>query len=192
MDSTLWISVAGLASTAVVSAIGIYFTYKSQRAPLIEQLYTKQVDLLIQFAVLISRIQQVARALMSNAELTPEERGQARELWEGFEVELLELTQRSSIVMTSAIYSAMTAYRATTQEFAASLRSGGEPKDAYYALMGAAMEIGMLGRELAGADTLGVESVDLHNAGGYKKMQAVGRLAFAKVAKALWTRSRTG
>jgi hypothetical protein len=187
--NTLWISVAGLASTAIVSAIGIYFTHKSQRAPLIEQLYTKQVDLLSQFAVLMSRIQQVAGALMSYSDLEPDERKQAQDLWDALEGDLLEITQRSSIVMPSAVYSAMTAYRASTIDFKESLVSEAGPKHAYYALMGAATHVGMLGRELAGADTLGVESVDLHNAQGYKKMQEIGRVALAKVSRALWTRA---
>jgi hypothetical protein len=191
MDATsLWISIAGLASTAIVSAIGIYFTYKSQRSPLIEQLYSKQVELLIQFSVVIARIQLVAGALMNYADLEPEEKKQTRELWDALEGDLLETTQRSSIVMPAAIYSAMTAYRAATLDFKESLVSEKGPKDAYHSLMGAAMHVGMLGRELAGADTLGAESVDLHNADGYKTMQAIGKVALAKVSRALWTRSR--
>jgi hypothetical protein len=189
MDTTsLWIGIAGLTSTAIVSAIGFYFTHKAQRAPLIEQLYAKQIELLIQFSLVMTRIQQVAGALMSFAELDEGERKQARELWDELDGDLMEVTQKSSIVMPSSVYSAMTAYRAATQDFKELLVSEAGPKDAFFAMMGAATHVGMLGRELSGADTLGLESVDLHNAKGLKTMEDVGRVALAKVSRALWTR----
>jgi hypothetical protein len=186
--ASLWIGIAGLLSTVIVSSIGFYFTHKSQRGPLIEQLYLKQVELLMHFSLVMTRIQQVAGALMSYAELEEEERKQARELWDALDGDLMEVTQKSSIVMPSSIYSAMTAYRAATQDFKESLVSEASAKDAYFALMGAAAHVGMLGRELAGADTLGLESVDLHNAQGLKTMAGIGRVALAKVSRALWTR----
>jgi hypothetical protein len=186
--ASLWIGIAGLLSTVIVSGIGFYFTHKSQRAPLIEQLYLKQVELLMHFSLVMTRIQQVAGALVSYAELEEEERKQARELWDALDGDLMEVTQKSSIVMPSSIYSAMTAYRAATQDFKESLVSEASAKDAYFALMGAAAHVGMLGRELAGADTLGLESVDLHNAQGLKTMAGIGRVALAKVSRALWTR----
>jgi hypothetical protein len=187
--TTLIISIAGLFSTALVSAIGIYFTHKSQRSPLREHLYTVQIDLLTQFASLTFKIQGVARHLKGYENLKEEERAEAREMWEELQLNLLEVTQRSSVVMPAALYSAMTAYRATTHDFKRSLSDKSDIDRAFYALMGSATQVGMLSRELAGADTLGSESVDLHNAAGYKKMQGIGRESFAKVSRALWTRS---
>ena len=46
MEATVRISIAGLVATVTASGIGFYFSQKSQRSPLRQELYKKQVDYL--------------------------------------------------------------------------------------------------------------------------------------------------
>ena len=61
MEPTVWISVAGLASTVAASAIGFYFSQTSQRAPLRQELYKKQVEYLTEFVVQATRMQMLGK-----------------------------------------------------------------------------------------------------------------------------------
>lgn len=189
MNGSVLIGIAGLIATVAVSAIGFYYTHKAQRSPLREQLYARQMEILISFTVVTTRIQQVADALGNASALSPEEIKQAQDLWDDLTGDLLEVTQKAGVVMPADLYSAITAYRACTEEFKQSLVREGGSGEAYFGLMGAATHVFMMGREMVGADSLSVESLNLHSADGYKKMKQAGRVAFAKVCKALWTRS---
>lgn len=188
---TLWLGVAGLIATVLVSAIGFYFTYKSQRSPLREALYARQIDALTSFVSVSTRIQELAGALMNEKEFTDEGLERAQLLWCELDGELLDTTQKVGLIMPSSVYSAMTAYRASVQDFHEALDKQAAPTDAFYALAGAAGHVFMVGRELVGADNLSIESVNLHSRDGYKKMQGIGREATAKVVRALWSRGNS-
>lgn len=185
---SLWLGIAGLVSTVLVSAISIYFTHKSQRSPLRETLYARQIDALTEFILISTRIQELTRVLMNEKELTDEGIQNAQNLWAQLEAELLETTQKAGILMPSSVYSAMTAYRACMHDFEEALNEQAAPKDAFYALAGAASHVFMVGRELVGADNLSIESVNLHSREGYKNMEAIGKDSLAKVVRALWHR----
>jgi hypothetical protein len=60
METTVLISLAGLASTVTVSGIGFYFTHKSQRTPLRQELYKQQIACLSSFVMQATRMQQLA------------------------------------------------------------------------------------------------------------------------------------
>jgi hypothetical protein len=103
---------------------------------------------------------------------------------------ILDITQRGALVLPSSLYSALTAFRACSDDFEIAVVKSQNIESAYYALMGASSHVVMLGRELSGADGLSVESLSLHNKRGYKKMETIGRVALGKVSRALWNRGR--
>ena len=60
MDATVWVSLAGLASTVAASGIGFYFAHKAQRTPLRQELYKQQIECLSAFVVQATLMQQLA------------------------------------------------------------------------------------------------------------------------------------
>ncbi len=190
MDATVWISIAGLSSTVAASAIGFYFTHKAQRSPLRQELYKKQIEILTSFVLVATRLQLVADRLRARTELTQPEFESAQQLWHDLSGDLLEVTQKGGVVLPSSAYSAMTAVRAAVHDFEDVMTRDADAKDAYFALMGAVAHVFMIGREIVGADALSTESIRLHGAEGYEKMNRIGRHAFAKVSTALWTRAK--
>ena len=190
MDATVWISIAGLTATVAASLIGFYFTYKAQRSPLRQELYKKQIEVLTSFILVATRLQLVADTLRDRTQLTQEEFETAQQLWHDLTGDLLENTQKGGVVLPSSAYSAMTAVRAAIHDFEDVMVRDGDPKDAYFALMGAIGHVFMIGREIVGADALSTESIRLHSRDGYERMSQVGRHALAKVSTALWTRAK--
>lgn len=190
MDASVWISIAGLSATVAVSAIGFYFTNKAQRAPLRQELYKKQIEILTSFVLVATRLQMVADTLRTREGLHQQEFDTAQKLWHDLSGDLLEVTQKGGVVMPSSAYSAMTAVRAAVNDFEESMTTNADAKDAYFALMGAVGHVFMIGREIVGAAALSTESIRLHSAEGYKQMNDIGRHALAKVSTALWTRAK--
>ena len=152
MDASVWISIAGLSSTVAASAIGFYFTNKAQRSPLRQELFSKQIEILTSFALVATRLQLVAETLRTRAELTQQEFEAAQQLWHDLSGDLLEVTQKGSVVLPSSAYTAMTAFRASVHDFEDVMIRDVDAKDAYFALMGAAGHVFMIGREIVGAD----------------------------------------
>lgn len=191
MDTTsLWIAVAGLAATATASGVGFYFSYKSQRSPLREQLHAKQIEVLVDFSIGSTRLQKIAAALQDTARLSEEDQRSLDEAWDEVSQRLLDIVQMGAVVLPSDLYSAMTAFRACADAYEIAVVKKINIGKAYYDLMGACTHVTMLSRELVGADNLSIESLKLHNRGGYARMQEVGRVALARVSRALWTQSR--
>ena len=63
MDSTtqtILVSIAGLISTAIVGAIGLFFTARSRSAPLRQHLYQEQLALVIRIVRIIGKIRTFA------------------------------------------------------------------------------------------------------------------------------------
>lgn len=135
------------------------------------------------------RLQKVAAALRE-AKLSAEDQDALGRMWDEVNYSILDITQRGAVVLPSSLYSALTAFRACADDFEIAVVKSQDVTGAYYALMGAAAHVKMLGRELSGADGLSVESLGLHNKGGYKKMEKIGRVALGKVSRALWNRGR--
>ena len=189
-NASLWIAIAGLAATTIASSAGLYFTYKAQRSPLRAQLHTKQIEVLVDFSIGATRLQKIAAALQDSGKLSPEDQGSLDEAWDEVSHRLLDIVQMGGIVLPSDLYSAMTAFRACVDDFEVAVVKHSNIGKAYYDLMGAAMHVTMLSRELVGADSLSIESLRLHNKNGYARIQQVGRAAFARVARAFWSPSR--
>ncbi|QRP63122.1 hypothetical protein I6J77_13490 [Rhodanobacter sp. FDAARGOS 1247] len=189
-NASLWIAMAGLAATNIASGIGFYFTYKSQRSPLRQQLHAKQIEVLIDFSIGATRLQKIAAALQEGSKLSKEDQHSLDEHWDEVSQRLLDIVQMGGVVLPSDLYSTMTAFRACAEAYEVAIVKGVNVGKAYYDLMGAAAHVTMLSRELVGADSLSIESLKLHNRGGYDRMQQVGRLALARVSRALWTQSR--
>lgn len=189
MDTTVWVSIAGLASTVTVSAIGFYFSQKSQRSPLRQELYKKQVEYLTEFVVQATRLQMLAASYKAGS-LTFEPGSQAEQAWEVLAEELRDITQRAGVVLPAAAYSTMTAYRAAQNDFEDALIAKQELQAPLRALTGALGHVFMVGREVLGADNLSAESIRLHSARGYENMNRIGAKALGKVHAALWQRGK--
>lgn len=191
MDTTsLWIAIAGLAATAITSGVGFYFSYKAQRSALREQLHAKQIEVLVDFSIGSTRLQKIAAALQETSQLSVDDQRALDEAWDEVSQRLLDIVQVGAVVLPSGLYSAMTAFSACANDYEVAVVKRLNVGKAYYDLMGACVHVGMLSRELVGADNLSVESLKLHNREGYTKMQEVGRVALARVSRALWTQSR--
>lgn len=186
--SSFWIAIVSMILTTVASSVGFYFTYKAQRAPLREQLYSKQIDVLLEFSVLSTRLQKIAFLLLNEIE-NPDEQKSIDEFWDETSLALLDVTQRGAITMPSSLYSAMTAVRVRADEFEEAIVKKQNIQDAYHNLMGACSNVAMLGRAFIGADTLAIESLHLHNPDGYSRMENVGVEAMVTINKALWNQS---
>lgn len=187
---SLWIAIAGLAATATASGIGFYFTYKAQRSPLRGQLYAKQIEVLANSSVGSTRLMKIAAMLQDTSRLSKEDQHSLDEAWDNVSGQLLDVVQMGSVVLPADLYSALTAFRACSEAYEVTVVKKVNIGKAYYDLMGACTNITMLSRELVGADNLSVESLRLHNRHGYDRMQQVGRVALARVSRALWTQSR--
>lgn len=188
--SSLWIAIAGLAGTTAASVAGLYFTHKSQRTPLRQQLHAKQIEVLVDFAIGSTRLQKIAAALHEAGALSEEDQKALDEAWDEVSQRLLDSVQTGGVVLPSDVYSAMTAFRACAEEFEIAIVKRINVGKAYYDLMGAAMHVNMLSREVVGADSLSNESILLHNKDGYARMQEIGRVSLARVARAFWAPSR--
>lgn len=191
MDTaSLWIAIAGLLATNIASAVGFYYTHRAQRSPLRELLHEKQIEVLMEFSVACARLQKVAAALQAT-NLKKEDQEALDGMWDEISYGILDITQRGAVVLPASLYSAITAFRACADDFEVAIVKSSDTESAYYALMGAASHVVMLGRELSGADGLTVESLSLHNKSGYEKMNQIGRVALGKVSRALWNRGRS-
>jgi ADP-ribosylglycohydrolase len=189
-NSSFWIAIVGLIATNVVSAIGFYFAHKSQRSPLREQLYGKQLEVMIDFSVTATRLQKVAEVLREGASLSKEDQHAMDQMWDDIATHLLDVVQTGGVVLPSDLYTSMTAYRACCDSFEEAVVKGINVGKAYNDLMGACGHVFMMSRALAGADSLGVESLNLHSRDGYNRMQEIGRVSFARVFRALRTPRR--
>jgi len=191
MDSpSLWIAIAGLLATAVTSVVGFYFASKAQRTPLREQLHAKQIEILMDFSVGSTRLQKIAAVLQNTSDLSEEDQRAVDEAWDNTSNRILDIVQMGGVVLPSDLYSAMTAFRACADAYEEAIVKKVNVGKAYYDLMGAGSHVALLARELVGADNLTIESLRLHNRGGYEKMQEIGRVSLARVSRALWTQSR--
>lgn len=185
MDATVWISLAGLASTVAASGIGFYFTHKSQRTPLRQELYKQQIECLSAFVVHATLMQQLA-ASFTNGTSTFESGNDDDMAWETLNAQILEITQRSGLILPAAAYSTLIAYRAAQRDFEDALIAKKDLKPALRAMQGAFGQVFMVGREVVGADHLSAESIKLHSARGYENMNKLGSKALAKVIAAMW------
>lgn len=190
MNSTVWIGLAGLASTLIATAIGFYFSQKSQRAPLRQELYKKQIEYLTDFVVFATRLQMLAASYKAGT-LAFQEGIDDEQTWEIVATQLREVTQRAGLVLPAAVYSTMTAYRATQHDFEDALLAKQDLRQPLQALVGALAQVFMVGREVLGADNLSAESIRLHSAKGYENMSRLGSKALGKVFEALWNRGKT-
>ena len=184
-NASFWIAIVGLIATNITSAIGFYFAHKSQRSPLREQLYGKQLEVMIDFSVGATRLQKIAEALREGANLSKEDQHTLDQAWDEVTSYLLDVVQKAGIVLPSDLYSTMTAYRACCDAFEEAVVKGVNVGKAYNDLGGAYGHMFMMSRELAGADSLGVESLNLHSRDGYARMQQIGRVSMARVFRAL-------
>ncbi len=185
-NSSVWIAIAGLASTALVGAAGIYFSYKSQRTPLRQILFERQLAVLSDFATTSSRLCKIAAALCELTSLSPEEQDEIAKHWDALSFELLQVTQRGSIVLPAGLYSALTGVRVCAEALEEALDKGEGVGKAYYELLGATAQAGMLAREVAGADALSAESLNLHSKDGYQALSSASSQGFARVVRHLW------
>lgn len=62
---TLVVGLAGIASTLIVSAMGLYYTAKSRAAPLRQSLFSKQIEMAVEIVYLQSRVRVFATILSS-------------------------------------------------------------------------------------------------------------------------------
>lgn len=182
--SSLWIAITGLAGTTAASVAGLYFTHKSQRTPLRQQLHAKQIEVLIDFAIGSTRLQMIAAALHEAGALQEEDQKALDEAWDEVSQRLLDSVKMGGVVLPSDIYSAMTAFHACAEEFEIAAVKRTSVGMAYYELMGAAMHVNIFSREVVGTDSLSAESILLHNKDGYARMQEVGRASLARVERA--------
>jgi hypothetical protein len=189
METTVIVSLAGLASTVTASAIGFYFTHKAQRTPLRQELYKQQIECLSRFVVRGTQMQQLAASFASGTSLF--ESGSEQDMaWETLNAEILEITQRGGLVLPSAAYSTLTAYRAAQRDFEDALMAKSDLHSPLQAMQGAFGHVFMVGREVVGADHLSAESIRLHSAKGYEDMNRIGAKSLGKVFTALWHRGK--
>ena len=184
MDTTLLVSIAGLISTVAASAIGFYFTQKAQRTPLRQELYKQQIECLSEFVVHATRMQQLAGSFASGTD-TFESGGEADMAWETLNAAILEVTQRSGLILPAAAYSTLTAYRAFQRDFEDAMLAKQDMGPPLLDMKGAFGQVFMVGREVVGADHLSTESIKLHSATGYENMNRIGSNALANVISAL-------
>jgi hypothetical protein len=190
MDTTLLVSLAGLASTVAASGIGFYFTHKAQRTPLRQELYKQQIECLTSFVVRATQMQQLAAAFVSGTSIF--ENGSDEDVaWETLNAEILDITQRSGLVLPSAAYSTLTAYRTAQCGFEDALIAKTDLEPPLLAMQGAFGQVFMVGREVVGADDLSAESIRLlHSAKGYENMNRIGAKSLGNVIHALWNQGK--
>lgn len=189
MDATVWVSLAGLASTVAASGIGFYFAHKAQRTPLRQELYKQQIECLSAFVVQATLMQQLAASFTSGTS-TFESGGEVDMAWETLNANILEITQRAGLLLPAAAYSTLTAYRGAQHNFEDALLAEKDLRPTLQAMQGAFGRVFMVGREVVGADHLSKESIRLHSARGYESMNRIGSKALGNVITALWHRGK--
>lgn len=192
-DST-WIAVSGLLSTAAVGVAGAYFSYKSQRTPLRQVLFERQISVMSEFTVLGTQSCKVAALLVEGSRLDGDQLSAVGAEWDEVQEKLLEVVQRSSVILPSPVYSAFTQFRLASELFGDSFVKGENVTKSYYELTGSFTRAGMLCRALAGADALSKESLSLHSSDGYGAFADAETEGMARLMRYFWSprRKRSG
>ncbi|QLL15361.1 hypothetical protein [Pseudomonas chlororaphis] len=93
---TLVVGLAGIVSTLLVSALGLYYTAKARVAPLRDALFSRQLDVAVQISHLQSRIRVFATILSAKDALYCDEaRADIGEYYKQFS----ELEARSAVIL---------------------------------------------------------------------------------------------
>ncbi|MCO7594242.1 MULTISPECIES: hypothetical protein [Pseudomonas] len=93
---TLVVGLAGILSTLLVSALGLYYTAKGRVAPLRDALFSRQLDMAMQVSHLLSRIRLDVIILSAEDERHHHE---ARTSLGGYFKDFAELEERSAVIL---------------------------------------------------------------------------------------------
>lgn len=162
-----WLSVAGMASTATVGGLGLYFTFRARSQPYRSLLYQKQVDLLAELLAAIDEVQYVA---VSFASTTDEHSINAEAKTLPARIEALErLQSRAALLLPADAFSLLSRYRESSANYFQALIEGeSQPaRDALTEMSAVRMAALLRARELLGSEPLTEESARiLRGAGG--------------------------
>jgi hypothetical protein len=166
--NSLIIAIAGMFSTLVVAALGLYFTARARSAPMREMLYSKQLDLARQI------FKAFGRGRMYAALLTPdnEYRDRARVDIGGVIKRLSVLTDEAAALFPTELYIAV---GDASKEFTSLLVEFDEGRDTKVIsgrVAARTAKAALIVRALLGIDELSVESIRL-----FSKKDALERLA---------------
>ncbi|WP_207878217.1 hypothetical protein [Pseudomonas sp. 32_A] len=93
---TLIVGVAGIVSTLLVGALGLYYTAKARVAPLRDALFSRQLDLAVQISHLQSRLRVFVTILSDDESLYHDE---AREDIREYYKQFAELEERGAVIL---------------------------------------------------------------------------------------------
>ena len=168
---TFWIALAGILATLTSSVLGLYFTAKARSSPLREQLYQRQLDIIVKLMSLIGRVRVYGPKLMD-----PRDPGRERARTDLDEVaaEWECLEDEIAALMPTEIYVASAQLKRLIIDFLASVDDGRPDREFPNELAGRATKVAMLSRTFLGIDKLSRETFKLF--GSTKEIERLANL----------------
>ena len=156
MTPEVGIAIAGLVSTGIVSAIGIYFTSRARTASFRDKLYSLQSDMLPDLFQAMAELEALLGVLMlTSAEPDRENAWRATQDKIGT---LSRLAARLAVLAPGPLYGAIGEYQGIAVEMFLALGQREKPKRGVIELQGHGARVLTLGRAALGVESLTTET----------------------------------
>lgn len=150
------IALAGLLSTSIVSAIGIYFTHKARTQNYRDLLYEKQLELVVELME-IAQLMQLEAGLVVDVD-----GGSQREIYrDAFNEHYLEfrkLERRGTVLLPVELYGAVKEVLESASSVAIKISDAEETIEAVQSLITSNARLGLVARRFMGVDALSTQS----------------------------------
>jgi hypothetical protein len=166
--SGLILGLAGLVSTLISTALGLYFTARARTAPMREMLYAKQIHLARQFLRAYGRVRLYAVLLVPPGEYAK----MARRDLVKVAHRLTVLGDDAALLFPTELYVAVKATVDMVPRFLSRFDEGGDTSGFIDEFLAAELKVGLLARAALGIDELSDESVRL-----FSKTSELAKLA---------------
>jgi hypothetical protein len=156
---TLGIGLAGILSTLIVSSLGLYFTHKARTSKYREELYSTQIELIIELFELIDAVTSASKAVMD-----AEDKESHFDAWYEFKSQVLSLSDslsRSSAILPTELFTALGQLHSSAVDFLYVSTQKEDVESDYHVLRGFDVKFALLAREFIGVDALSEESTKL-------------------------------
>ena len=154
----LVLGISGIASTLIVSGLGLYFTARARTVPLRQTLYTKQIELLLDISRTIGRI-RIFATLILDSEATYKDR--ALDDLAGKIPHFSELVDAAAVLLPTELWVEIKRFDDLIANFLALIREDEDVSSFHESIVGGAAKILLLTRSYLGADELSEENAFL-------------------------------
>ena len=156
---TLVVGLAGIASTLIVSGMGLYYTARSRAAPLRQSLFSKQIEMAVEIVHLQSRIRVFATILSSEESTNLED---ARRDIGGHYRKFAEAQEKAAVLLPVELWVEV---KGLSDEMSDTIREfdsqGIIEQGRIKTLIARMTKVALLARVVIGADELTEQSINL-------------------------------